>query len=452
MMYLDMPMKATRRLLPLIMLCISFCVSAQDVWTLDRCIQYAFEHNLNIKRQSLEITRSENDILKSQLGFVPSVSASVGHNFNWGRSVDLQNLEIIQNKLSQSTSVSANASIAVLDGLSKLYSLKSARKGLEISIKNVEQLKDDISISIVKSYLQILLSQEILQTTLQNFESIRVQRDRTKLLVEAGNQPYSALLDIESQLASERVQVVAAESQLTSSSLALQQLLDLPFRNDFTIATPDIESIVTVSAIPDIEDIFAQALALPVIESAEIALQKSDIELKMAKGQLYPKIHLSASYGTFYSSSSYAQDGNIYPFWDQLRDNINPSIGIGLSIPIFNNWSVKTQVHNAQIAKSGQEIELDLRKQTLYKDIQTAVVDMQRYFREMEAAQINMAAMEESFRYVEEKFNLGALNGTDYTVAKTNLFKAQSAYYQAKYQYIFQTKILDYYQGIPLAL
>ncbi len=447
-----MQAKVFRRLFPLIAISISLSVSAQDVWTLDKCIQYAFEHNLNIKQQTLEISRSENDILKSQLDFVPSLNASVNHSLNWGRSVDLQNLEIIQNRLSQSTSVSANASIAILDGLSKFYSLKSARKGLEISIKNVEKLKDDISISIVRSYLQILLSQEILKAAQENFESVRQQRDRTALLVEAGNQPYSALLDIESQLASERVQVVTAESQLTSNLLALQQLLDLPFRNDFAIEIPDIEELIAVSALPDIDAIYTQALSLPVIESAEIALQQSELELKRAKGQLYPQIHLSASYGTFYSSSSYAQDGSIYPFWDQLRDNINPSIGIGLSIPIFNNWNVRTQVRNAKIARSGQEIELDLRKQTLYKEIQTAVIDMQKYFREMEAAQTNMTAMEESFRYVEEKFNLGVLNGTDYTVAKTNLFKAQSAYYQAKYQYIFQTKILDYYQGIPLAL
>ncbi len=447
-----MVMKASKRLFPLVALCFSLSVSAQEIWTLDRCIQYAFEHNLNIKQQSLEITRSENDILKSQLDFAPSLNASISHNLNWGRSVDLQNLEIIKNQLSQSTGISANASIAILDGLSKLYSLKSAQKGLEISIKNVEKLKDDISISIVQSYLQILLSQEILKAAQQNFEAIQQQRDRTKILVEAGSQPYSSLLDIESQLASERVQVIGAESQLTSNLLILQQLLDLPFSNDFTIEIPDIENIITISTIPDVEAIYTEALSLPVIESAEIALQQSDLELKRAKGQLYPKIHLSASYGTFYSSSSYAQDGSAYPFWDQLKDNINPSIGIGLSIPIFNNWSVRTQVQNAKIAKSSQEIELDLRKQTLYKEIQTAVVDMQRYFREMEAAQLNMEAMAESFRYVEEKFNLGTLNGTDYIVAKTNLFKAQSAYYQAKYQYIFQTKILDFYQGIPLAL
>ncbi len=447
-----MLMKVLRRLIPAVAILMSLSLQAQEVWTLEKCIRYAFEHNLSIKQQSLDVVRSENAILKSQLDFVPSLNVSLGHNLNWGRSVDLQNLEIIQNRLSQSTSASASASIALLDGLSKYYSLKSSRKSLDISIQEVERLKNEISISIVRSYLQILLSKEVLSAAMENFISIEQQRDRTKLLVEAGSQPYTALLEIESQLATERVQVITAENQLTSNSLALQQLLDLPYSSGFTIETPDIKALMTGQTVPDIEAIYSEALDLPRIKSAEMALEKSELELKAAKGQLYPKIHLSGSYGTFYSSSSYSPDGNTYPFWNQLRDNINPSVGLGLSIPIFNNWSVKTQVRNAQIAKSSQEIELDLRKQTLYKEIQSAAVDVQRYYKEMEAAQTNMEAMAESFRYVEEKFNLGALNGTDYTVAKTNLFKAQSAYYQAKYQYIFQTKILDFYQGIPLTL
>ncbi len=447
-----MSMKVPKTVILFLAIFTALNTNAQEIWTLERCIQYAFEHNLSIKQQNLEITRSENDVLKSRLDFVPSLNASLGHNFNWGRSVDLQNLEIIKNQLSQSTSVSANTSIALIDGLSKINTLKSTRKSFDISIQEVEKLKNEISISIVRSYLQILLSREILSAAQQNFASIEQQRDHTKLLVEAGNQPYSSLLDIEAQLATERVQVITAESQLTSNTLTLQQLLDLPYSDNFTIDIPDIESIIASELLHDIEGIYTEALSLPRIKSAELALEKSNIDLKIAKGQLYPKIHLSAAYGTFYSSTSYAPDGSAYPFWNQLRDNINPSIGLGLSIPIFNNWNVKTQVHNAQITKSRQEIELELRKQTLYKEIQTATLDAQRFFKEMEAAQINMNAMEESFRYVEEKFNLGVLNSTDYTVAKTNLSKSQSAYYQAKYQYVFQIKILDFYQGIPLTL
>ena len=443
--------KHTAAVIALTML-FSVTLTAQDVWTLERCIEYAWANNLTVQKQNLEVSRSGNQLLQDKLDFLPSLSASFGHSLNWGRSVDLQNLEIIRNKLSQSTSASANASVYLLDGLSKLYSLQSSRKNLEISIQEVERLKGEISVSIAKSYLQILLSQEILAAAEESFQSISEQRERTALLVEAGSQPYTALLEIESQLASERVQVVTAQGQVTANTLALQQLLDLPYSPDFRIAAPDISLTAASYTGGNTDDIYASAQSMPVIQSARLALEKGDLDLRTAQGQYWPKISLSASYGTFYSSSSYAPDGSTYPFFEQFRDNINPAISIGLSIPIFNNWTVRTNVKNARLSRQSLELDLRIRQQELYKEIQTAVTEAGTYLRQMEAAMANVSSMEESFRYVEEKFNAGALNGTDYTVARTNLFKARSEYIQAKYQYVFQLKIIDYYKGLPLTL
>ena len=431
-------------LIAVLTLTLSPALRAQETWTLDRCIEYAWSNNLSIKQQNIEVSRSEVQLLQDKLDFAPSLNVSFGHNLNWGRSVDLQNLEIIHNKLSQSTSASANASIYLLDGLSKLYGLKSSRKSLEISIQEVERLKDEISVSIAKSYLQILLAREILAAAEESFHSLQEQRDRTRLLVEAGSQPYTSLLDIESQLAS--------ESQVRNNTLALQQLLDLKYSPDFRIAVPDIDYIIQGYTADNIDDIYAGALSMPVIQSARLALDKGELDLKSAKGQFYPKISLAASYGTFYSSSTFAPDGSVYPFFEQFRDNINPSISLGLSIPIFNNWSVRANVRNARLAKESLELELRAKEQTLYKEIQTAVTEAETYYRQMEAAEANVASMQESFRYVEEKFNAGALISTDYTVARTNLLKARSEYLQAKYQFIFQLKIIDFYKGIPMSL
>lgn len=430
---------------------IAIPLHGQEIWSLEDCIRHAWDHNLTVKRKMVEVEQSRNSIAGSKADFAPSLNADFGHNLNWGRSVDLQNLEIIHNRLSQSTSASISASVYLLDGLSKLYTLKSERKSLDISIQEVENLKNEISISIVKGYLQILLSKEILSAAESNFESISEQRDRTRLLVEAGSQPYTSLLDIESQLASERVQLVTAQNQVSVSTLDLKQLLDLPYNEAFNVIAPDTDA-VSQYVPSDVDEIYAMASTLPVIRSAELSLEKGDIDLKKAKGQYYPKISLSGSYGTFYSSSTYAPDGSTYPFFEQFRDNINPSVSIGLSIPIFNKLNVRTNVRNAELARSSMEIDLLMKRQTLYKEIQTAVTEAETYFRKMEAAKANTEAMEESFRYVEEKFNAGALNGTDYIVAKTNLFKAKSEYIQAKYQYLFQLKIIDYYKGIPLSL
>ena len=439
-------------LVPVLILCLSKTLGAQDIWSLEKCIEYAWSNNLSIKQQNIEVSKSETKLLQDRLDFLPDLNVSFGHNLNWGRSVDLQNLEIIHNKLSQSTSASANASIYLLDGLSKLYGIKSSRKSLEISIQEVERLKDEISVSIARSYLQILLAKEVLAAAEESFNSLEKQRDRTRLLVEAGSQPYTALLDIESQLASERVQVVTAENRVKTSTLALQQLLDLQYDPDFQIMVPDIDYTIQKYTGYNIDEIYAGALSMPVIQSARLALTKGELDLKSAKGQFYPKISLAASYGTFYSSSTFAPDGSVYPFFEQFRDNINPSISIGLSIPIFNNWNVKTNVRNARLAKESLELDLRTKEQTLYKEIQTAVTEAETYYRQMEAAEANVSSMQESFRYVEEKFNAGALNSTDYTVARANLLKSRSEYLQAKYQFIFQLKIIDFYKGIPMSL
>lgn len=445
-------MRLTIHIAAIVLGLLPFQLHAQDSWSLERCIRYAWDNNLTIRQQSLETVRSEAMLMQSRLSFLPSISASFGHNLNWGRSVDLQNLEIIHNKLSQSTSASANASIYLLDGLSKLNNLKSSRKSVEISLQEVERLKDEISISIVKSYLQILLSKEIEASAIESLNAVTAQRERRKLLVEAGNQPYSSLLEIESQLASERVQAVTAGNQVITNTLALQQLLDLPYDPEFRIEIPDTDCLLPESTDMDTEEIYSAAQSMPVIQSARLALDKGELDLRTARGQYYPKISLSASYGTFFSSSTFAPDGSVYPFFEQFRDNINPSISIGLTIPIFNNWSTKANVENARAAKESLELDLKIKQQTLYKEIQTAVTEAGTYLRQMEAARANMNSMRESFRYVEEKFNAGALNGTDYTVAMSNLKKAESEYLQAKYQYIFQLKIIDFYKGVPLSL
>ena len=445
-------MRLTIHIAAIVLGLLPFQLHAQDSWSLERCIRYAWDNNLTIRQQSLETVRSEAMLMQSRLSFLPSISASFGHNLNWGRSVDLQNLEIIHNKLSQSTSASANASIYLLDGLSKLNNLKSSRKSVEISLQEVERLKDEISISIVKSYLQILLSKEIEASAIESLNAVTAPRERTKLLVEAGNQPYSSLLEIESQLASERVQAVTAGNQVITNTLALQQLLDLPYDPEFRIEIPDTDCLLPESTDMNTEEIYSAAQSMPVIQSARLALDKGELDLRTARGQYYPKISLSASYGTFFSSSTFAPDGSVYPFFEQFRDNINPSISIGLTIPIFNNWSTKANVENARAAKESLELDLKIKQQTLYKEIQTAVTEAGTYLRQMEAALANMNSMRESFRYVEEKFNAGALNGTDYTVAMSNLKKAESEYLQAKYQYIFQLKIIDFYKGVPLSL
>lgn len=439
-------MKIYYKLPILLLLLIPLTLSAQKRWSLEECIKYAWDNNLSIKQQEIVVEQSENNVLESKLQYLPSFNASVSHSMNWGRSVNMQDLQIIENQLSQSTSASMRASVNLFEGFQKGNDLKSKKVVQEISVLGVGRIKNQISVEISRAYLQILLSKEILRTANQSLESVKQQVDRTGKLVNAGSIAYSSLLEIEAQLATERVQVVNAQNQVNNSLLALKQLLDLTRESDFDVDSPNLDLMIEAFSGESVDQLFEQSKTLPQIKSAELNYTNSNLQLAIAKGRSYPTISFSAGYGTYYSDS---RDQN---FMDQFNENRNPSISFGLSIPIFNNWQSNTAIKNARLGVRNAEIEVRSTEQILYKEIQQANSDALGYYERYKASSQSVKAMEESFRYVQQKFDLGVLNATDYTVAKTNLFKAQSEFYQAKYQYVFQLKILDFYKGIPITL
>lgn len=419
---------------------------SQDKWTLERCINHARENNLQIKKQAIAVGQAGNNLTASKLEYLPTLNASMNHNMSWGRSVNLNDLEIIENKLSQSTSLNISGSVPLFEGLRKQNNIKSSRIQLELAGTNIEKLKDEISISIAQAFLQVLLCKEIERCTMESYSSMEAQLRRTQELVDAGSQAFSTLLEIQAQLANEKVQAVTASNNLRANMLALTQLLDVADSGNFDIEAPEIESMIPELAAYNPEEIYATALGLPSIRSAELSLEYSILQYKIQKGAALPVISFNAGYGTYYS------DSQTTPFFTQFDNNRNPSMGFGLSIPIFNNWKSNTAIRNARLNVKNSEIDLQIQQQNLRKEIQQACDGALASHEKMIAAKENLKSAKEAFSYTKEKFDLGMLNGTDYTVAKTNLFKAESEYLQNKYQYIFQIKILDYYRNIPLTL
>lgn len=436
-------------ILPTLILLLTICTStlkAQQRWSLEACIDYAHKNNLQVKQQEIAVKQAQTNVKQSKLDFIPSFNASIGHNFNWGKSVNINDLEIITNKLTQSTSANVSTSTPIVAGLAKHYTLKSSRTQLQISQQEIEKLKNEISIAITQAYLQVLLAFEIEKSAEQSYKSVEQQKERTKVLVDAGSQPFSALLDMEAQLASELVQLIAARNDIKSNMLTLAQLMELPQESGFEIETPLLDDDMLEFAKENISTIYDHALSLPQIKSAELELQKSRYDYKMQKGQLYPSISFTAGYGTYFSDSQHSA------FFDQFNENRNPSVGLSLTVPIFNGWRKSSALRNAGYNVENAKLELKRRHNNLYKEIQQANNNAENSFAKCRAALQNMRASQESFTYVENKFNAGVLNSTDYIVAKTNLFKAESEYFQSKFQYIFQLKILDFYKGIPIKL
>lgn len=440
-------MKTFKKIIPAIaLMMLSSTLFSQEKWSLERCIRYAQENNLQIKQQQLAIQQAQNELRASKMEYIPSVNASMNHNMSWGRSVNLNDLEIIENQMSQSTSMNFSASLPLFEGMRKQNTVKSSLKQLEIAGTNVDKLKDEISLSVAQSYLQVLLAYEIEKTAMESLNSVKLQVERCRILVEAGSQPYSSLLELEAQLANENVQVVSAKNNVGTSLLALAQLLDIEDYTTFNIEIPNISSLELAPTLCDIDEIYLNALQLPRIKGDELSLEQSKLQYKIQKGAALPTISFNAGYGTYFS------DNQETAFFQQFNNNRNPSVGFGLSIPIFNNLRNNTSVKNARLNVKQSELQLKISKQNLLKDIQQAYNEALASYEKMKAAKENMTSAKESFRYTQEKFDAGILNGTDYTVAKTNLFKVESEYLQSKYQYIFQQKVLDYYMNTPLNL
>ncbi|MBN1184776.1 MAG: TolC family protein [Bacteroidales bacterium] len=423
--------------------------NAQKLWTLEDCINYALENNIQVKRQKLAADVAENNFQQSKAEVLPNLNAGAGHSFNYGRSVDPTTYEYSNDNF-QSGNLGIESSVNLFNGLQTYNNIKRNEFDLMKNLEDVEKIKNDISLNIATAYLQILFNKEILDIASAQMEVTLQQIEKTQKLVQVGNVAKSELLNIQAQAASEKVNLIGAKNDLDISYLTLTQLLDLDSVGDFAIATPADLDVDTLEILLTIEETYINALEnLPQIRSAEYKLKSFEKSLNIAKGQLYPSLGLRGQYYSNYTNHTYG-DEPLPSYRQQLENNQYKYINIGLSIPIFNRYSVKTSIDNAKINVLDAQFALEQEKQILYKEIQQAHADafasLEKYKSSREAVVYN----EESFMYTSQKFEVGLVSSIDYNIAKNNFMVAKSKMLQAKYEYIFKTKVLDFYTGKPL--
>ena len=460
-----------------------FCLSQTDkTWTLQQCIEYALKNNIQIKQNMLNEKLSEATLLQSKAQMIPSLNGNISNSYNNGRKVDPFTNAFVTGDWTQSQNFSLSASVTLFGGFQTLNSIKQGKYDLMASQENVQKMMNDISLNIASAYLQILFAQELLATAQSQADITKLQVERTEKLVEVGNLPKGNLFDIQAQMASEELNVVNAENNLSLSSLNLVQMLNLDTVKNFQIARPDItppsEAILNTTS----EQIFEGALTRqPEIKSAEFKLRSAEKGISIARAGMFPRLSLSASYGTGYSGASkqligfpsltgFAPNGNftsagdtvyepVYnstyqttPFNTQINNNLNRSVGFYLTVPLFNNLQTYTAVTRAKINHENSLLALQLEKNNLRQKIQQAYNDANSSLKKYLASKKAVEAMEESFKYMEQKFNVGAVTTTDYSTQKNKLIKAQSDMLQAKYDYVFKLKVIDFYQGKPITL
>jgi len=432
-----------------------FIHSQEKVWSLEDCIRYAIDNNIQIKQQVLQTRFQENTLEQSKLSLLPTLNGQASHNYSFGRALDETTYEFTDNQNIQSNNFYAGGSMNIFSGLQNYNTIQKNKYQLLASELDLQSIKDNISLSIALAYLQILLNSELVTTTDNQLQVTKQQIVKTRKMFDAGSIAKGNLLQIEAQAAGEELQLINLKNQLEISYLTLTQMLELHSPEGFKIITPEIRIDTTFAITGNVDEIFNQAQALrPEIKSAEIKLTASEYDLKIASGARSPRITMNHSFNTRFSDVALKPSNHLeeYTFSEQLNDNINYGVGFSLSLPILNGWQINKNISNSKLNIENSRYVLEAEKKQLYKTIQQAYADAVASLKKYSASLKAVASMEESFRYTEQKFNVGMVTPVDYNAAKTQLLNAQSDMAQAKYEYIFKTKVLDFYKGLPLNL
>ncbi|MBC6410434.1 MAG: TolC family protein [Ekhidna sp.] len=451
----------------------------KKVLTLQECINIAIENNLSVQRSELSLKTAEVNLMQANAQRYPTLNANGSYGFNWGRSID-PNSNLFVSKRINTAAVGASGSLPLLQGLQVSNGIKQSKTDLLASDFDLQKAKNDISINVASFFLTVILNKELLETARLQLKSSKQQLDQTKKLVASGTLPISNKFQLESQVATNEVTLINNQNSLDLSLLDLKQALLLPPGVEVDVVIPETDGFFT--EIEDINsyDIYESALSKqPEIKAVDARIRSANFALEVAKGSLYPSLSLNGNINTNYSDavdqififdggdpanrlvptdfetsdgtaiferveipSGEVQDYGVIDQWD---DNLRYSVSLGLFIPILNGFSNRAAMQQAKINVQQAELNARDERNILYQTIESAYRSALAASRTYSASEKQVAALRETYRALENQYNNGAANFTDYQVAANNLFQAQSDLSRARYDFIFRKKILDFY-------
>ncbi len=440
-------------------------IQAQDkkVWTLEDCVNYALENNISIKQTELDAETADQDLITAKGNFLPNLSANASQNWNFGSFIGQDGNRVSID--SRGNSFGMNTGVTLFNGFRNTSVYKQAKLGIESSQLQLDILKDNISVNVVNSYLNILLNKENLKVAEEQILISEKQVQQLSDLVDAGVRPRADLYEVQAQLASDRERLTNVQNSLDLALLGLTQLLQIS--NDGF----DVESIEL--SLPEVlvehkssNDIFNYAIQnRPEIKKAELDIENSELSIDIAKSAYYPTLSFGAGLGTSYQHFQGQKDlravvdQSTNPptinlvdngFMQQLEDNLGYNLGFRLDIPIFNRLQTKANVNRAIINNKRIAFSLDQAKQDLRSTIEQAYTDAKAAFKQFEASQVSLDAQQESFKNAQESYNLGVMNSFEFEQVRNRLVNAEANLINAKYNFVFTTKVLDFYLGKPI--
>jgi len=480
-----------KSIIALLLLCFLFTeTNAQNSWSLERCIQYAQQNSLTIKQAEYAVETAQLQEKSSKAERYPNLNASGSFGIQSGRTIDPTTNDFVNQSVSFN-SYGLNAGMTLFNGFRIRNSIEQSQIDVKAALKDAEATTNNLALSIASAYLQILLSEEQASNATRQLDQANEQLTQTDKLINAGVLPQNDRLDIVAQVALNEQTVVQAQNAVEAAYLALKQLLELEPSKEISVEKPSV--VIPEDANPEVltlSGVYSQALTTqPQIEAGELRAQSAEIGIDIAKAGKLPSLNIGGGLNTNWSSAARdfenpeiigdpiitqgpafpviingadatLSEFNVEPqikfnnlaYGKQLNQNFGQNIGISLNVPIFNNFRNDINMERAELNIKNQQVTNERAKQQLKSDIQTAIANARAAKKSFAASESAKAAAEAAFNNAQRRFDLGAINTFELATAKANFDRSEIDLTTAKYQYLFNLKVVDFYVGKKLTL
>lgn len=417
----------------------SLAGNASESWSLDSCISYAVSHNLTVKSRELSVISGDLDVTDAKDRFLPNLSAGAQQSFSFGRGLTSSNT--YANRNTSQFGWSVQMSLPIFQGLRNVRNLDYSKANFRMLLEQLESAKDDVTLSVIAQYLQVLYYQEMYAVSLEQLRLSKNELERRKELLEAGKIPELDILQAESQVAQDELSSVTALNNHNLALLDLSQLLELESTAGFSIEPLEAEALEV--PLPSPEQVYDSAL----YENHSILASRLGVEVagkyvKLAESGYLPTLSFSAGVGSsYYKTSGYENEG----FGGQMRHNLSQSLGFSLNIPIFDSFSTRNSIRKAKVQQASAELQLRDAEIQLYKAINQAHAQAVAAEKRMKSSAVAEKSTGAALEAMREKYNYGKANATEFEQAQSAYIQAVSDSVQAKYEYVLRCRILHFY-------
>ena len=417
-------------------------------WTLEQCIDYAISHNISVKQNENQLKKQEIQLSTAKNQMLPDLNASASESVNFGRGLTADNT--FANRSTNSTSFSLSTSVPLFTGFRITNNIKINRLNLDAATADLEKAKNDISVQVAQAYMQILYSMEISDVAHRQITIDSMQVSRLQAMFNVGKTSLDRLSQQKAALAQSQLTAVQADNNLQLALLSLTQLLELSSPDNFNVVRSEADKNILNAdgVLPSPDVIFSEAVTFrPEVEAQNIRLQMADKSVSLAKADYYPTLSFSAGMGSnYYKTSGMYADA----FGKQMKNNFSQYLGLNLNIPIFNRFQTRNAVRSARIDYQNQQLALDATKKALYKEIQQVYYNTVAAQQKLKSSSLAKTSASDAFRLVTAKYEQGKANITEFNESKTAYMKSESDLAQARYEYLYQLSLIDFYRGKKL--